>query len=192
MMLVPLAAVALQGACASGLAVAAWRGPGRARGRGRVPGGARGRSSRGTADEPPARPDWYADLDALPAGTAVLNDWGEGGYLMWRFPDLDFVMNGYGDIYTDAELARNFRMDGTDPGWVADVKGTGARVRAAQAGVQARLRARDPARAGRRCSAATRSCCSKPPTTGRRPTSETGADMAEPRRSGVRRRGPQA
>ena len=42
----------------------------------------------------------------------MLNDWGEGGYLMWRFPELDFVMNGYGDIYTDDELARNYRMDG--------------------------------------------------------------------------------
>jgi hypothetical protein len=80
-----------------------------------------------TADEPPPRPDWYADLDAMPADTVVLSDWGEGASLMWRFPDLDFVVSGYGDIYTDAELARNYRMDGTAPGWVADVKGTGAR-----------------------------------------------------------------
>jgi hypothetical protein len=80
-----------------------------------------------TADEPPARPDWYADLDAMPADTVVLSDWGEGAFLMWRFPELDFIVSGYGDIYTDAELARNFRMDGTAPGWVADAKGTGAR-----------------------------------------------------------------
>ena len=63
----------------------------------------------------------------MPAGTVVLNDWGQGGYLMWRFPDLDFVVNGYGDIYTDAELARNFRLDGTAPGWVADIKGIDSR-----------------------------------------------------------------
>ena len=25
---------------------------------------------------------------------------------LWRYPDLDFVMNGYGDIFTDAEIAR--------------------------------------------------------------------------------------
>ena len=80
-----------------------------------------------TADEPPARPDWYADLDSMPADTVVISDWGEGAYLMWRFPELDFVVNGYGDIYTDAELDRNLRLDGALPGWVADVKGTGAR-----------------------------------------------------------------
>ena len=37
------------------------------------------------------------------------------------------MVNGYGDIYTDAELARNFRIDGGSPGWVADVKGLDAR-----------------------------------------------------------------
>ena len=66
-------------------------------------------------------------LDDLPAGTAVLNDWGEGGYLMWRFPELNFVMNGYGDIFTDDEIARNYR-DGRapTPAGSQSVKGTGA------------------------------------------------------------------
>jgi hypothetical protein len=80
-----------------------------------------------TADEPPAYPTWLGSLGDLPDGTVVLNDWGEGGYLMWRFPHLDFVMNGYGDIFTDAELERNYTMDATNPGWISDVKGTGAR-----------------------------------------------------------------
>ena len=75
---------------------------------------------------PPTYPDWLSALDDLPAGTAVLNDWGEGGYLMWRFPDLNFVMNGYGDIFTDDELARNYQMDATNAGWLESVKGTGA------------------------------------------------------------------
>jgi hypothetical protein len=82
-----------------------------------------------TADEPPGPatyPDWLSTLDELPAGTAVLNDWGEGGYLMWRYPELDFVMNGYGDIFTDNEIARNYQMDATNPGWLDSVKGTGA------------------------------------------------------------------
>jgi hypothetical protein len=80
-----------------------------------------------TADHPPdTYPSWLSTLDDLPAGTAVLNDWGEGGYLMWRFPDLNFVMNGYGDIFTDAELDRNARMDATQPGWLRYVKETGA------------------------------------------------------------------
>jgi hypothetical protein len=79
-----------------------------------------------TADEPPKDPSWYASLDALPDDTAVLNDWGQGGYLMWRFPDLDFVVNGYGDIYTDAEIERNYKMDTTLPGWDNAVRETGA------------------------------------------------------------------
>ncbi len=79
-----------------------------------------------TADEPPPDADWYAELDALPAGTVVLNDWTKGGYLMWRFPGLDLVSNGYGDIFTDQELERNFRMDATQPGWLRYVRQTGA------------------------------------------------------------------
>ncbi len=57
----------------------------------------------------------------------MLNDWGEGGYYMWRFPDLDLVMNGYGDVFTDDELADNFRIDSTNPGWLRSVKATGAK-----------------------------------------------------------------
>jgi hypothetical protein len=80
-----------------------------------------------TADEPPPDPDWYATtLADLPAGTKIINDWGEGGYLMWRFPKLDFMMNGYGDLFTDAELQRNYTMDATLPGWDDDVERSGA------------------------------------------------------------------
>ena len=128
----------------------------------------------------------------MPADTVVLSDWGEGAFLMWRFPELDFVVSGYGDIYTDAELARNFRMDGTAPGWVSDAKGTGARYALLKTGSEARLRAADsrglggaapqrhvrPARGPRRLADAR--------------LARPGPDMAEPRRSGVRRRGPQA
>ncbi len=43
----------------------------------------------------------------MPPGTKVLNDWALGGYLMWRYPQLDLVMHGYGDTFTTAELTRN-------------------------------------------------------------------------------------
>lgn len=80
-----------------------------------------------TADEPPdTYPEWLSTLDEMPDGTVVLNDWGQGGYLMWRFPELDFVMNGYGDIFTDDEIARNYEMDATLPGWLDEVERTGA------------------------------------------------------------------
>jgi hypothetical protein len=80
-----------------------------------------------TVDDAPKDPSWSATLDDLPAGTKVLNDWGGGGYFMWRWPQLDLVMNGYGDIYTEDELDRNFRIDATNPGWVASVQSTDAR-----------------------------------------------------------------
>ena len=122
----------------------------------------------------------------------MLNDWGEGGYLMWRFPELDFVMNGYGDIYTDDELARNFRMDGDRP------RLGGRRQGHRRARTRCSGRARELAyglqtlEGWRCCTAATTLVLLEAPTTGRRPTRRPGPDMAEPRRSGVRRRGPQA
>jgi hypothetical protein len=45
---------------------------------------------------------------------------------MWRFPQLDVVMNGYGDIYTDDELERNADIDAVRGGWVELVKDTHA------------------------------------------------------------------
>jgi hypothetical protein len=80
-----------------------------------------------TVDDAPKDPSWSAALDDLPAGTKVIDDWGGGGYFMWRWPQLDLVMNGYADIYTDDELDRNYRLDATNPGWLATVKSTGAR-----------------------------------------------------------------
>ena len=192
MMLVPLAAIALQGALPERLPVRRRRDSDRGR---RAPSRAwrcwRSLVPR-TADEPPARdPDWYADLDAMPADTVVLSDWGEGAFLMWRFPELDFVVSGYGDIYTDAELARNFRMDGTAPGWVADVKGIDARYALLKTGSELAYGLQtfeDWEELHRSDEFILLEAPDDWPTPTRRP----GPDMAEPRRSGVRRRGPQA
>ena len=72
-----------------------------------------------TADEPRDTPPWLdGALGDLPAGTRVINDSGFGGYLMWRFPQLDVVMHGYGDLYTDDELERNADIEGVRAGWV--------------------------------------------------------------------------
>ena len=49
-----------------------------------------------------------------------------GGYLMWRFPQLDLVMHGYGDTYTDAELERNADIGAVRGGWVELLRATGA------------------------------------------------------------------
>lgn len=96
-----------------------------------------------TAQESPLEPSWAAELDALPAGTIVLDNWGAGGYLMWRYPRLDLVMNGYGDIFTDGELERNYRMDGTAPGWLDDVRSTGATLAVLQPGEKLAAALRD-------------------------------------------------
>jgi hypothetical protein len=82
-----------------------------------------------TADEPAAQPPWVGEeLGALPAGTPVLSEWGYSGYLMWRFPQLDPVMNGYGDTFTLEELQRNTDIRAVAPGWDDMVRETGARV----------------------------------------------------------------
>ena len=80
-----------------------------------------------TADQPRDTPSWLdGALGDLPAGTRVINDSGFGGYLMWRFPQLDVVVHGYGDLYTDDELERNADIEGIRSGWVGLVRDTGA------------------------------------------------------------------
>ena len=82
-----------------------------------------------TSADPPQQPSWMDPaLGALPAGTKVLDDWGQGGYLMWRYPRLDLMMHGYGDTFTTAELRRNTDLITTAPGWDAALRATGARV----------------------------------------------------------------
>lgn len=76
-----------------------------------------------TADRPLDTPSWLDDeLTDLPKGTPVLGTSGFGGYLMWRFPQLDVVSSGYGDIYTDDELERMADVEGVRGGWVEDVQ----------------------------------------------------------------------
>lgn len=78
-----------------------------------------------TADEAPPQPAWVDPaLDALPAGTTVLNDWDVGGWLMWRHPQLDPVMHGYGDTFTTAELQRNTDISAVADGWQDLVRAT--------------------------------------------------------------------
>lgn len=71
-----------------------------------------------TSSDPPAQPAWVdQSLSRLPAGTEILNSETLGGYLMWRYPQLDFTYNGYGDIYTRAELDARLQLRSLAPGW---------------------------------------------------------------------------
>lgn len=79
------------------------------------------------ANHLPVEPTWVqSSVGSLPPGTVLLDDEGYGGYLMWRFPQLQLVMHGYGDTFTSAELDRTSRLTGLKPGWIADVRATGA------------------------------------------------------------------
>ncbi len=82
-----------------------------------------------TSDDPPSQPAWVDPaLSGLRPGTKVLDDWSWGGYFMWRYPQLDLLMHGYGDTFTTAELTRNNSMLALDPGWDDALRGTSARV----------------------------------------------------------------
>lgn len=82
-----------------------------------------------TSAESPEFAAWVdAELGALPAGTAVLNDWGAGGFVMWAHPQLDLVMHGYGDTFTTEELERNLDILDLERGWDDLVRETGAEV----------------------------------------------------------------
>jgi hypothetical protein len=82
-----------------------------------------------TISDPPPEPRWLdPTLSALPADTKVVNEWGWGGYLMWRFPQLDLLMNGYGDTFTINELQRNLDISELGPGWDRELKSTGCKV----------------------------------------------------------------
>ena len=82
-----------------------------------------------TSADPPHQAAWMDPaLRALPPGTKVLDDWNQGGYLMWRHPQLDLMMHGYGDTFTTDELRRNVALIMVDPGWDASLRESGARI----------------------------------------------------------------
>ncbi|WP_158647933.1 hypothetical protein [Nocardioides houyundeii] len=71
-----------------------------------------------TSDQPVEVPRAQDQLlRALPPGTGLLNEWDEGGHDVWRYPDLQVVMHGYGDMFTDDELERNVDLLKLAPGW---------------------------------------------------------------------------
>jgi hypothetical protein len=82
-----------------------------------------------TSDQPPSQPAWVDPaLSSLPAGTKVVDSWDWGGYLMWRYPQLDLLMHGYGDTFTVSELQRNTDIVGLAPGWDTELRETGCTI----------------------------------------------------------------
>jgi hypothetical protein len=67
-------------------------------------------------------------LDAMPSGTVVLNEPALGGYLVWRYPGLAISSYGYFDSYNDAQFTTYVHLRDASPGWVQDVRASGAKV----------------------------------------------------------------
>lgn len=73
----------------------------------------------------PARaavPTWGAsDLDArlstLPAGTVVCNDYGVGGWLIWRHPNLRPTIDGRVEVYATGHVKEHIDFEHAAPGW---------------------------------------------------------------------------
>jgi hypothetical protein len=81
------------------------------------------------ADSAPPQPAWVDPaLTSLPQGTKVMGEWDWGGYLMWRYPQLDLLMHGYGDTFTTAELQRNTDLTALAPGWDRELRETGVTI----------------------------------------------------------------
>jgi hypothetical protein len=67
-------------------------------------------------------------LGALPAGSVVLVEDGVGGWLEWRFPRVDPVVDGLLDAYPVDYLRGFFDMTALEPGWPGFVRHSGADV----------------------------------------------------------------
>ena len=65
-------------------------------------------------------------LTALPRGTVVLNDSGGGGWLDWRYPQVDPVMDGRIDAYEPAYIDRYLSALSVEQGWERFVTSTRA------------------------------------------------------------------
>ena len=67
-------------------------------------------------------------LDRLPAGTIVLGNYGIGGWLTWRHPDLHPVIDGLATPYSVAYFDAFHAALDTSRGWQEFVQRTGARA----------------------------------------------------------------
>jgi hypothetical protein len=71
-----------------------------------------------TADRPASVPGWVNPaLDRLPDGTTLQTTDVMGGYVLWRHPDLNPVIDGYSDAYTTRHLQQQLDLLGLKRGW---------------------------------------------------------------------------
>jgi hypothetical protein len=69
-----------------------------------------------------------AALDRLPAGTVVFDEYGLGGYLRYRHPDLVPVIDERTELYSFDYVEGYLDARGAKPGWGDFLSRTGARA----------------------------------------------------------------
>lgn len=68
------------------------------------------------------------ELDRVPAGSPILNEYALGGWLHWRHPKLQTVVDGFTDGYTAQAVADYLNAASVASGWDDYVEGTRAQV----------------------------------------------------------------
>ena len=79
-----------------------------------------------------ARPEWGPnDLDrqiaALPQGTVLCNDYGAGGWLIWKHPNVRPAIDGRTEVYSLAHMQSYIDFQQAQPGWEKYLTQTGCR-----------------------------------------------------------------
>lgn len=81
-----------------------------------------------TADEPANMPGSLdSALDTIPEGSVILNSYELGGWLRWRHPELEPVVDGMTEAYSVPYLQDYARASFLSPGWEQVVQEYGAR-----------------------------------------------------------------
>jgi len=82
-----------------------------------------------TAKAPAGTPNRLnTQLDALPSGTVVLNEYALGGWLLWRHPSLAPVIDGRAEVFDPAYIRRYVSAASASRGWQEFLTQTGARM----------------------------------------------------------------
>jgi hypothetical protein len=79
-----------------------------------------------TAREPGSGPnDLDPQIAALPQGTVVCNEWGDGGWLIWKHPNVRVTMDSRVEIYSVDHIEAYRDFLGAAPGWQEYPSGVG-------------------------------------------------------------------
>lgn len=65
------------------------------------------------------------ELDALPAGTVICNDWGDGGWLIYEQPNVRVTMDSRVEIYSTQHIEDYLKLLRGRPGWQKYVSDNG-------------------------------------------------------------------